>query len=371
MSSSVFFKKAKDHFVKGLPFVIYRLPNIDEYRGFFQKNSDLFKSTSFEESGFIFAPYKLTEGAVLFPSDHCEQLQHSENLQSTFPVNNSFISNEQQKESYLSLISDAIKEITKTNLEKVVLSRCLNSSIATNDPINTFKSLASKYPNAFVYCWFHPEVGNWIGATPENLFKVEGNRFSTMSLAGTKESTPTETIPWTNKELEEQKIVTEYLCDQLKDVVSDLTVSEVSDIKAGDLIHLLSKITGKINTTELSTIIERLHPTPAVCGQPKQLAEDFINRKEGYDREYYTGFLGELNLVQKTSRSRNTRNIENSVYSSIRRSTNLFVNLRCAQLFEHEIKIYVGGGITKDSIPEKEWRETVNKSKTIGTVIAF
>ena len=62
-----------------------------------------------------------------------------------------------------------------------------------------------------VYCWFHPKVGLWIGATPELLFKVEGKRLTTISLAGTQAFNEYETVKWSAKEIEEQQIVTDYI----------------------------------------------------------------------------------------------------------------------------------------------------------------
>lgn len=73
-------------------------------------------------------------------------------------------------------------------------------------------------------------------------------------------------------------------------------------------------------------------------------AQQFIKGTERYDRKYYTGFLGPCNMDSKT---------------------NLFVNLRCAEVFSDSVNLYIGGGITKDSKPEKEWEETELKSKTL------
>jgi len=96
-----------------------------------------------------------------------------------------------------------------------------------------------------------------------------------------------------------------------------------------------------------------LHPTPAVCGLPKNEAKSFILENENYDRKYYTGFLGELN----------------SDVNGINTSS-LYVNLRCMEIAKDEAIIYVGGGITKDSIPEKEWEETVRKTATMKKVLS-
>jgi isochorismate synthase len=95
-------------------------------------------------------------------------------------------------------------------------------------------------------------------------------------------------------------------------------------------------------------LIDALHPTPAVCGLPKESAKEFILENEGYDRSFYTGFLGEL---------------------SVENRSNLFVNLRCMQVKDATYYIYIGGGITSASVPEKEWEETVAKSKVMLRVL--
>lgn len=371
MDSKQFIDKVTQHLNKELPFVIYCLPNSNNYKGFFQNSDDLVITNTFEESGFVFAPYQLNKGTVIFPLELSEFIS-TDNIdegRTTIKVNSMF--KDDQKEAYLKLIDKAVEEIGNSYLSKVVLSRCINFPTQGVDVLAVFKNLAEKYPNACTYLWCHPKVGIWIGATPENFLKLEGHQFSTMSLAGTKKIEDNNEVVWTEKEVEEQNIVTEYLKDQLSGILNKMSVSEVSNVKAGELMHLLTKISGKLHSADLKKIIERLHPTPAVCGQPKSLAQTFIRENEGYDREYYTGFLGELNLVNQSMRSSSNRNIENRAYRSIRKSTNLFVNLRCAQLKEEVVHIYVGGGITNDSIPENEWEETVNKSKTIGSVIAF
>lgn len=221
-----------------------------------------------------------------------------------------------------------------------------------------------------VYCWYHPKVGLWLGATPELLFQVEGKQLTTISLAGTQPYKRVSKVTWTNKEIEEQQIVTDYIAHQIEPFSKPINISDVETIRAGSLLHLKSRITGLINdTAELKSIIQALHPTPAVCGFPKQDAKDFILKNENYNREFYTGFLGELNLKHAKTRNKNRRNIENNAYTVVKKQSNFYVNLRCMQLKDHKALIYVGGGITKDSVAKKEWEETINKTKTIGNVL--
>jgi isochorismate synthase len=98
----------------------------------------------------------------------------------------------------------------------------------------------------------------------------------------------------------------------------------------------------------LQQVIQLLHPTPAVCGFPKEQSKDFILENENYDRTFYTGFLGELNIENQTD---------------------LFVNLRCMEIEDAKAHLFMGCGITKDSIPEKEWEESINKSATMKKIL--
>jgi isochorismate synthase len=90
-------------------------------------------------------------------------------------------------------------------------------------------------------------------------------------------------------------------------------------------------------------LLNKLHPTPAVCGLPKKDAFDFIIENETHDRGFYAGYIG----IETQS------------------SNEYFVNLRCARFFSDRINLFVGGGITADSRPENEWTETELKSGTI------
>ena len=132
-------------------------------------------------------------------------------------------------------------------------------------------------------------------------------------------------------------------------------------IGSSDMIQRIQSISPRVSAR---TVVRHCR------GFPKAEAKDFILKHENYNREYYTGFLGELNLKQTTTRNTNRRNVENNAYSVIKTQSNFYVNLRCMQLKDKSANIYVGGGITKDSNPEKEWEETVNKTTTINAVLS-
>jgi len=211
----------------------------------------------------------------------------------------------------------------------------------------------------------------WLGATPETLIQTRNNTFKTMALAGTQAYKNTLDVKWENKEIQEHQFVTDYIVDQLSKMNITSNVSNTHTVKAGNLTHLKADISGRLkNKQQLKELIQALHPTPAVCGLPKEKSKQFILENENYNREFYTGFLGELNFeIDKRQRTNNRRNIENHAYNFNEIQTNFFVNLRCMQIKSNEINIYVGGGITKDSNSENEYLETVAKSEVMKSVI--
>lgn len=351
------FDKIVKFYQKELPFVVYRKPNDTILSGFFMNDNSLFYTDDFSESGFVFAPFNADEKAILFPLQKTNLLSEKIDLDTHLYETKEFSNDSSSKENHINLVEKAIKEINKSELQKVVISRKEDLKFSNFDLLSVYKNLLEKYNNAFVYLWFHPKVGLWLGATPETLLHVKESSFKTMSLAGTQvyekehksSSTFVENVVWKSKELEEQHLVTNFIENQLKNISKNLIIDKTETIKAGSLLHLRTKIDGdlKENST-LKSLIRALHPTPAVCGLPRTYAKDFILENENYYRSYYTGFLGELNLARKSS---------------------LYVNLRCMEIKQNIASIYVGGGITKDSDAEKEWEETVSKSKTMKSVL--
>jgi isochorismate synthase len=264
------------------------------------------------------------------------------------------VSTASEKIDFEKLVSKGIQAIENQELKKVVLSRKEIIELGKFDLVATFEKLVRLYPNTFVYCFYHPKVGVWLGATPEQLVKANVNVFETMALAGTQKDYGSDAIVWEKKEREEQQYVTDYIVDQLQEVALEVSVTEPYSIKAGSVWHLKTDIWGVLNAGfSLKQVVHLLHPTPAVCGLPKEASKAFILENENYDRTFYTGFLGELN----------TSFAVDSV------SSDLFVNLRCMQIRDSQAHLYMGCGITKDSIPENEWMESVNKSMTMKKVL--
>lgn len=360
MTNSLFVK-ATAQLKSELPFVLYRKPMAQELSGIFQQDQQLHRVNDYTESGFVMAPFLGDETAVLIPG-------HA-SLQTPYEVSaEDFAFFESQEddtvaEGYQGLVEQAIAEIMNSDLDKVVLSRKISVS-NTLDPMVLFQRVLAQYPRAFCYLWYHPKVGMWLGASPELFLSATHNRFKTMALAGTQIDTGNGTPQWTDKEIQEQQIVTDYIKGVLDQRTEQLQTVGPKTIAAGNLFHLHTEISGTFPQGGVRDLIEGLHPTPATCGQPLALAQQFIAAHEGYSRDFYTGFLGELNLSVSTQRGRN-RNMEHQAFKTIRKQTDFYVNLRCMQLEGAMAHIYVGGGITAQSSPQAEWQETVSKSKVM------
>jgi len=374
MTSSIFIEKLNAHYTQKLPFVVYSKPNLLTVKAILQKSDELHFTDQYRESGFVFAPFNSKDKTVLIPYKNAIIIENKKRIINhlndvIFHENTDALQFKNKKKEYESLAQKTILKIKDKTYQKVVISREERLVFKNKNAIQLFLKLLDFYPNAFVYCFYHPKVGLWLGASPEILLSIKGDHFKTMSLAGTKKFS--ETNQWRKKEMEEQQLVTNYIYNNINDLIPDLTISEVENFKAGQLLHLKTMLSGtlKYKESNLKALVHKLHPTPAVCGLPKEAAKHYILEHEGYSREYYTGFLGELNFESLKVRNSNRRNIENNVYTSKMKTSELYVNLRCMQIKKDQAIVYVGGGITKDSVAESEWEETVNKSLTMKKVL--
>jgi isochorismate synthase len=373
MTLEDFFDSIEQQYNKQLPFVVYRKPNRMEVKAILQKTDTLHITEDFNESGFVFSPFDDKDATVLMPIPKSEVISSSYAVLSTIEIprnhNNEPII-EEARNHHIDLVGKGINAIANNEFEKVVLSRQESINISVSNPISILKKLLNAYKAAFVYCWYHPKVGLWLGATPETLLKIEDNRFSMMALAATQDYNGTLEVLWQEKEKQEQQFVTDFIIEHLKPSAESFKVSDVEAVKAGNLMHLKTMISAKLKPgVSLKQIISAMHPTPAVCGLPKESSKEFILKHENYNREFYTGFLGELNFETMAAPRSGRRNIENRAYAHIKETTQLYVNLRCMQIKDGAAILYVGGGITKDSNQENEWQETVSKSMVIKNVL--
>ncbi len=251
-----------------------------------------------------------------------------------------------RKSAYLSQVNQVIREIRDQKMKKVVLSRISTTQRLSNKKLlQCFSALADAHPSAFVYLAQFDPVGTWMGATPEVLLHCSNGRCSTMALAGTRQVGLR--AKWTQKEYDEQAFVVQHITQTLQNFKAEnVGVAGPSTITAGSLQHLCTTFEFTPGCS-LRQLAGALHPTPAVCGIPSDKALREIQRLEAHPRQYYTGFLGPID--------------SNGIF--------LYVNLRCMKITKRQMILFAGGGLTSDSVPQREWEETTAKTNTLLSVI--
>lgn len=357
------------------PFVSYRLPGAPAPVTILSLERPLILRLNSwlpeDEKGFIIAPFDVNMPSIWYRAD---QLFYGQDILNLHPSDTTIHSidiklsagNEQHfapaplptptsKENYFNQVEKVLKVIKAGTLQKAVLSRNLRIPFERNTEAPLlFNRLMKRFPHAFVYLVSFPGIGCWVGASPELLLNADAIprigpyqssllQIETMALAGTrKDKTPG---PWGQKEIDEQEWVVKYIEERLDNAgCTDLEKSETYTCPAGNIEHLRTDFRAKLPSIKLDLLLQEMHPTPAVCGWPAAEALELIHATEDYPRSFYSGYLGPVNMDQKTS---------------------LFVNLRCMQIAEKEAALYAGGGITYNSVPEAEWEETAIKSRTL------
>ncbi len=331
------------------PYVLFKLPGSKKFYFLIQKNQKTYRAADFNMPGFYMAPFDLDRHPVyIIPLAHARFSSHDLPVRTTekLHINPEPISSPSPG-SHEKKVARAIEHIRSDDqLKKIVISSYQDYNFDRMDPVKFFFRLAETHPEAFVFYWHHPSAGfSWAGASPEPLFSFTKNpdtsfyHAETVSLAGTKFSD--ENRNWTPKEIEEQKIVTDYIKQKLFELKLAVSSYGPYDFAQAHLIHLktdLSFIFPDENDF-INQIIRALHPTPAVAGMTKEAALKIIPGIENYDREYYTGFFG-------------FRQSDKGLFH---------VNLRSARITPHRLRLYAGGGITQESLPAQEWQEVQRK----------
>ncbi len=349
---------------KNLPFVTFRQPQQETCNTYVQTTPGNGKWKSIQElsgeTGFVMAPFDTRNGHpylivrpdLVFEGNQIgpKQIAQVKELPSreaprwsdSFPVVTG-------RESFMDQVNDIKASISTGAFQKAVLSRI---RVIKGDYIalipRLFQTISRRHPNAFVYL-FQSDEHFWMGASPEPLLRLHDERITTVSLAGTRPYAEKhmDVNRWTAKEVLEQEYVTRYIHDVLHSYgIRDYRVTSPYVKKAGNLVHLRTdfSLAFEMINGKLWELVEALHPTPAVAGQPKDDAISFIKNLEPHDRAYYTGFLGPV---------------------THHKEIDLFVNLRCMKITPDYLSLYVGGGITLDSDPSDEWDETRWKAESL------
>ena len=246
-------------------------------------------------------------------------------------------------------VAQAIKEIEDTTLEKVVLARDLK--INSHRPIDARKilrNLSAEYPSTWIFA-----VDGLVGATPELLLRLSRGMVTSRVLAGTISKTGDDekdlalaaSLARSSKDLEEHEYAVRSVADALEPFCTSTNVPDSPFVlHLANVMHLATDVTGALIESKKSvdafTVLDKLHPSAAVCGTPTDMAAKLIKDIEGMSRGRYAGPVGWLDA---------------------RGDGELGIALRCGQITENEIQIYAGCGIVAGSNPEKELSESSAK----------
>lgn len=350
-------------------FAIYRIPGEIEVHFVMQTSGSARLVQHIEklneQSGFIIAPFQLTSHSpiLLIEPDCFEIPKDSEEIHVDLvtqvhteavriePEEKPDTTGKNRKAAYTDCFRIFIQPLQEKKLDKLVLSRSLTlNREAGFSPATAFFKANKRYTRSYVYLCHTPETGTWLGSTPEIILSGEKMEWHTVALAGTQPLQQGECpVQWDNKNREEQGIVSTYIRSQLLSFGIHPTEKGPYAIRAGELSHLKSDFYFSLpDTGKLGDLLKQLHPTPAVCGLPKEETYRFILKNEGYDRRYYSGFIGWLDPKGKTD---------------------LYVNLRCMYIGHTSLTLYAGGGLLPSSQLEEEWQETEDKLQTMEALL--
>lgn len=360
-------------------FAYYRLPYADRYTVMVQTEGEperLASCTGLNgRNGFVLAPFSVSSGCpvLLIHPDRVEEraVPEEEHIRTGHCTASrqaggsaSGVSGmDSDKAVYSKDFESCRSMLVSGEFSKIVLAR--SAGVETVDEMDAeglFLRACRMYPRMFVVLVSTPQSGMWLAATPEILLESSCGTGRTVALAGTMKLDESQLgfdyppsasvddaasgIFWSTKNIKEQRYVATYISDVLKRFAGACREEGPRTVRAGNIVHLRSDFTFELaDTSRIGSLLDILHPTPAVCGLPKTETYRHIVDHEHTDRRYYSGFMGPL------------------CHDG---ATHLYVSLRCMQIVDgRHYRLYAGGGLLKDSVEEQEWCETEAKMETM------
>ena len=248
-------------------------------------------------------------------------------------------------------ISAAIKLINDGCIEKLVLGSKLIFQLKNKlNIIQILNKLRLSQANACRYLWKRNKENIIFGASPEKLFSFKEKVLQLEAIAGTEKiGFDMETLLRSDKNLREHNFVINYLIENLKFLnIRNYKKGEIKVKKFGNIAHLCTLISAEVNKICPFVLLEKLHPSPAVCGFPKEKALDYLDSLENFDRGNYASPFG---------------------WVDVEGNADFRVALRGARILNGEIEFIAGSGLVKGSICEKEIDEIKLKLASLANLI--
>lgn len=263
------------------------------------------------------------------------------------------------KDAWQSMVDEALTLIRSEVLEKIVLARKTTLQFAESiNPLQVASCLAEKTYDCYVFCFQYEEGQAFVGATPERLFHRNGSTLLSEVVAGTRprggSSGEDQRLAYdllsSDKDQLEHDIVRKSIRQKLHKFVEHLSVdSHASVLRLAHKQHLCSAVQGELRADiEEGSLLERLHPTPAVGGYPTDNALPEIARLEPFNRGWYAAPIGWIG----------------------KSDAEFVVGIRSGIVEQDRVSLYSGAGIVKGSDPNQEWDEVENKIQDFVSIFA-
>lgn len=260
------------------------------------------------------------------------------------------------KAGWIDLIKLATQTIAGKDLDKVVLARATDLQFPQS--VNAAAVMASsRRLNLNCYHFFMAFSAEcaFLGSSPERLWRRRDTALRTEALAGTVANHPEDHRAWQlgdwlmkdDKNQRENMLVVEDICQRLQGCTQTLDVLPPQVLRLRKVQHLRRCIWTELNQADDTLCLMQLQPTAAVAGIPRELAREFIQQNEPFEREWYAGSAGYLSL----------------------RQSEFCVSLRSAKISANVVRLYAGAGIVRGSDPELEWQEIDNKAAGLRTLL--
>lgn len=312
-------------------------------------------------------PFDTTQPSELFIPERHEtfsrkEKQHSARYAAQQPPLNITARREiPQQDEFMAMVARAAALTATPEVDKVVLSRLID--IATDAPVNSgelLERLIAQNPASYNFHLPLSDGGVLLGASPELLLRKEGTQFNSLPLAGSARRQPDDVLDReagnkllaSEKDRHEHDLVTQAMKAVLAPHSRHLTLPESPQlITTPTLWHLGTPIAGECDAQENALSLAcLLHPTPALSGFPHQVAKKLIAELEPFNRELFGGIVG---------------------WCDDEGNGEWVVTIRCARLYQNQIRLFAGAGIVPASSPVAEWRETGTKLSTMLNVFGL
>ena len=252
--------------------------------------------------------------------------------------------------TWRAMVQDATGRIHAGKLNKVVLARAAELRFAQSvDPLPVLRHLARDYRDCYRFL-FEPRTRfAFYGASPELLADVRARRITTMGLAGSigrglnaaADRSLSQALLRSQKDLHEHQIVVRKIRQRLSPFVQSLHVPAPDLLKLHNIQHLRTPMSGRLRQRPgILPLVQALHPTPALGGDPRAEAMAVIRDLEPIPRGWYGAPVGWINA-----------DLDGQFTAAI----------RSAVAQDARVWIYAGAGIVADSAPDLEWDETALK----------